>query len=356
MATIVIDPGHYGGYNQGVCPGYYEGNAMLRLAQFLGQVLTSMGANVVYTRTTNEQNPSLSERGGMVPNADMFISLHSDASDNASARGVMSYYSVQRPASETFAADIGMAAAAAMGNQFRGAIAWPSTTDPSLDYLGVLRAGAAAGVEYPFLIEHGFHTNMEDCLFLSNDSNLMMIADAEAEVIARYLNLVSGCRVRYIVQSGDSLSRIGNKFGVLWQDIASANNILSPYYIYIGQQLAIPLNSVTASGCRLNYTVKSGDSLYSIGQSYGINWQDIAAANNLTSPYNLTIGQRLVLPIPAGSNIGCSFMYTVQSGDSLFTIASSYGVSWLDVASANGITTPYTISPGQCLILPLTNV
>jgi len=63
MPTVVLDPGHTGNYNPGVCPGYYEGNQMLKLAQFLGNDLRAMGVNVLYTRTTNAQNPSLEERG-----------------------------------------------------------------------------------------------------------------------------------------------------------------------------------------------------------------------------------------------------------------------------------------------------
>jgi len=152
MPTIVIDPGHYGNYNQGVCAGYYESVAMLKLSQYLGAALSAMGATVRYTRTTSAQNPSLQERGSLVPGADLFISLHSDASANTAARGVTSYYSVRQPNSRPFAADIGRAAASAMGNNFRGTIARPSETTPGYDYLGVLRAAVGAGVKNAFLI------------------------------------------------------------------------------------------------------------------------------------------------------------------------------------------------------------
>ena len=43
----------------------------------------------------------------------------------------------------------------------------------------------------------------------------------------------------YTVQSGDSLSSIGSKLGVKWQDIANKNGILSPYVIYPGQELKL---------------------------------------------------------------------------------------------------------------------
>lgn len=50
------------------------------------------------------------------------------------------------------------------------------------------------------------------------------------------------------------------------------------------------------------YTVKSGDSLYSIGIKYGVNWKDIAKTNNLEEPYNLTVGQELKIPKGNGNN------------------------------------------------------
>jgi len=356
MATIVIDPGHTGGYNQGVCYGYYEGNAMLTLAKYLGERLTAMGANVIYTRTTNAENPSLAERGAMAANADLFISLHSDASDNANARGVTSFYSVRLPNTEPFATDIGTAVANVMGNQFRGSVSMYSSTSPTEDYFGVLRAAVAAGAKNAFLIEHGFHTNEMDCMLLSDDAVLRRIADAEAAVIAEHLGLVTGCLLRYTVQPGDTLFAIARKFNITWESIAAANNIAPPYVISPGQQLAIPISGKTATSCRLVYTVRAGDSLYSIARNYGVSWETIAAENNMTSPYVIAVGERIVVPLSSGTETGCQFIYTVQSGDSLYSIAQKYGVTWEAIASANEIYHPFTIVPGRCLIIPLPRI
>lgn len=242
MVTIVIDPGHYDLYNPGVCEGYYEGNAMLILADYLTEALTIMGANIVLTRSSGSENPTVAERGSMAAGSDLFISLHSDASENSNIRGVTSYFSVQRPQSEPFASAIGMAVANVMGNNFRGSISRPSQTNPDVDYLGVLRAAVATGVPYAFLIENGFHTNMQDCVFLSDNSNLWLIANAIAQVIADYLNLNTrrSCYMRYTVQPGEYLYIIGQKFGVSWQSIAAVNNISPPYVIVPGKQIIIP--------------------------------------------------------------------------------------------------------------------
>ena len=96
----------------------------------------------------------------------------------------------------------------------------------------------------------------------------------------------------YTVKSGDTLSGIGSKLGVNWKDIANANGIKSPYTIYPGQKLTIPGGSSTTSKTK-TYTVKSGDTLSGIGQKLGVNWKDIANKNGISSPYTIYPGQVL---------------------------------------------------------------
>ena len=53
--------------------------------------------------------------------------------------------------------------------------------------------------------------------------------------------------ITYTVSAGDSLSKIGSKYGVKWQDIAVLNKIGSPYTIYVGQKLQIPTSGNTTT-------------------------------------------------------------------------------------------------------------
>jgi len=55
---------------------------------------------------------------------------------------------------------------------------------------------------------------------------------------------------------------------------------------------------------------------------------------------------------PPPSNSGGTQTYTIQSGDTLYRIALRFGVSVGDLASANGITNPASISAGQVLVIP----
>lgn len=103
----------------------------------------------------------------------------------------------------------------------------------------------------------------------------------------------------YTVQSGDNLSGIAAQFGVAWQDIAAANNILGPNYnIFRGQKLTIPGVTATpaSAGEIKKHVVRSGDTLGSIAVQYGVTVQSILEANQLANPDFLRVGQELVIP------------------------------------------------------------
>ena len=89
---------------------------------------------------------------------------------------------------------------------------------------------------------------------------------------------------------GDTLYGIANKFGVSVNDLKSLNN-LSSNTLSIGQVLKIP----DSSNNKLTYTVKSGDTLYSIARTYNTTVDKIKELNNLKSN-TLSIGQTLILP------------------------------------------------------------
>ena len=99
------------------------------------------------------------------------------------------------------------------------------------------------------------------------------------------------------------------------------------------------------------YTVQSGDSLYTIASQFGVTVEDLQKENNLESS-QLSIGQQLVIPrvnITTLSNSGTT--YTVKSGDSLYKIAQQYGVTVNDLIRINNLTNT-TLQIGQKLIIP----
>ena len=83
------------------------------------------------------------------------------------------------------------------------------------------------------------------------------------------------------------------------RQLTHAGKLFSLFLVLAMLMGALPgaaLAAAPAQSCSVNYTVKSGDTLSSIAASYSVNWQDIASANNLKSPYVLTIGQSLCIP------------------------------------------------------------
>lgn len=93
-----------------------------------------------------------------------------------------------------------------------------------------------------------------------------------------------------------------------------------------------------------DYLVQSGDTLFRIEAKTGAGISQIAIANNLSPPYAIKLGQRLI--IPGG------LYHRVGGGETGIAIARAYGVSWADVVMLNGLQHPYVIRQGQRLRLP----
>lgn len=99
----------------------------------------------------------------------------------------------------------------------------------------------------------------------------------------------------YVVQRGDSLYSISRSYGVSMDDIRRANNLTSDI-LTIGQVLTIPsINNDSSSNQSNLYVVQKGDSLWSIANKYGVSVNSIRMINNLTSDV-LSVGQTLIIP------------------------------------------------------------
>ena len=114
----------------------------------------------------------------------------------------------------------------------------------------------------------------------------------------------------------------------------------------MGQVLKLPTtSSETPSSNTVDYTVKSGDSLYKIAGQYNVTVDAIKRANNLTTN-TLQIGQ--VLRIPLGTSRETT--YTVKSGDSLYSIAKKYNTTVNRLKELNNLSSNL-LNIGQILIV-----
>lgn len=154
----------------------------------------------------------------------------------------------------------------------------------------------------------------------------------------------------YVVKMGDTLYGISNQFGVSVMDLANINNA-SAQNLQVGQVLTIPTTSGTNPNNMFVYTVQKGDSLYKIANKYGTTVNDIVSLNNLKST-NLSIGQVLRIPetytkeedmvLPEYIN------YTVKKGDTLYSIALNNNVS-VDTIKKDNALTSNNLNIGQVL-------
>ena len=108
----------------------------------------------------------------------------------------------------------------------------------------------------------------------------------------------SSSTTSYTVKSGDTLSKIGSQYGVSYQKLMEWNN-LSSTLIHIGQKLVVKGSTTSTSNSTdlsntSTYIVKSGDTLSKIGSRYGISYQTIMKLNNLSSTA-ISVGQKLIV-------------------------------------------------------------
>lgn len=220
----------------------------------------------------------------------------------------------------------------------------------------------------------------------------------------------------YVVKKGDMLSKIAVRHGVSAREIAELNNLKNMNDIRAGQKLLLPAYARsekapakpaaakpaagTVSGD--TYVVAAGDSLSKIAARFGVKTADLAAANSITNPNSIRVGQKLVVPkkasasaaapkpsavevapveaipalqpeapveemIPAPAPVtvsepvsasvsaGDSFTHNVGAGDTLDSVARSYAVLKKDLAAANGLSEDAVLSAGQKLIIPFSS-
>ena len=163
----------------------------------------------------------------------------------------------------------------------------------------------------------------------------------------------------HTVRRGETLSVIAARYGTTIQAIVQTNRLANPNTIYAGQRLIIPTGSSGSAGQSNSggtYTVRRGDTLFSIANRHGTTVAALMQANGLGSTL-IYSGQRLVIPgasntaSSGASQTGSSQTYTVRRGDSLSAIAARHGTTVAAIMRANGLSS-YLIYTGQRLVIP----
>ncbi|MGQ9665942.1 MAG: LysM peptidoglycan-binding domain-containing protein [Anaerolineae bacterium] len=106
----------------------------------------------------------------------------------------------------------------------------------------------------------------------------------------------------HVVQLGENLAAIAYRYGVSVEDVVKVNGLRSADWIYVGQHLIIPAGTpITATQTPTRaagrvHVVQAGENLTWIAQRYGVSVAAIMRDNNITDPDTLYVGQSLIIP------------------------------------------------------------
>jgi len=157
------------------------------------------------------------------------------------------------------------------------------------------------------------------------------------------------------VVEGDSLGLIAERYGVRVADLMAVNGLESNV-IHPGQVLRVPYvdpiggpanaEAKAPPGFRW-HTLQSGETLSSVAESHGVSLTAMVGANpDISSLDRLPLGFDLLVPPSQG------LVITLQSGDSVLDLMERYDIGAPELARANGLVSPFDVAPGMLLFLP----
>lgn len=194
-----------------------------------------------------------------------------------------------------------------------------------MDYYYIIRdTGNAESI----LIEYGFIDNKNDANKLEN--NLTDFAEGVVKAIAEYLGVPYtppgqyNTTNMYTVKKGDTLYSISKKTSVPIDTIIRLNNLTSSS-LKIGQKLKLSEDNSNETPIENTdiYQVERGDTLYSIALKYNTNVDTLKKINNLSSN-TLSIGQKILVPKDSDIKEDDYDLYIVQRGDTIFMGDNEY--------------------------------
>ena len=338
--SIVLDPGHGGSDNGASGNGIIEKNLTLDISKYMYNEFKKLGIPVSITReddttlSPSDRVKKILSYYGNNPNV-IVISNHINAGGGEGAEVI---YALR---DKSALADTVLNEIEKTGQVVRKTYQRRLPSNTSKDYYFIHRD---TGKTEPIIVEYGFLDNASDANRLKN--NYKEYADAVVKAVASYIGVPYISESTYIVKSGDSLYSVAKKYNTTVDEIKKLNNLTSNS-LSIGQILNIPLSEVVLVN---EYIVKSGDSLYSIANKYNTTVNELKSLNNLSNN-TLSIGQ--VLKLPKVDEIVTVNEYIVKSGDSLYSIAKKYNTSVDELKSLNNLTSNM-LSVGQKLNIPVT--
>ncbi|PLX87480.1 MAG: lytic transglycosylase [Desulfuromonas sp.] len=176
---------------------------------------------------------------------------------------------------------------------------------------------------------------------------------------------------RHQIARGDTLRALAKRYRIQVDDIIALNDIRNPRALQIGDDLILPLQEGFSSlpidemaddyarSRRTSYTVRKGDSLWTISQRFDVSEKQLRVWNRLGWSNLLRPGQVLAVSAPRRKSLGGSgpvrkLVYQVQRGDTLWGIGRQFDVELDQIRDWNGLGRSHMLQPGQKLTLLVT--
>lgn len=144
---------------------------------------------------------------------------------------------------------------------------------------------------------YGWSGNLDLSLFYGDANAWLAYAGATGQPVPTpqlqtYVQpTVQSSGTTYIVQPGDTLSEIAQRFGTTYQSLAAINNIADPNRIYPGQEIVI--DGAASEASTEYYTIQPGDTLSGIAERYGTSYQYLAYINGISDPNKIYAGDTI---------------------------------------------------------------
>lgn len=343
VRKVIIDPGHGGTDSGATGNNLLEKDYNLLISKYMYDRFKELGIPVAITRDsdttlspTDRVNTILNKFGNSSD-----VILISNHVNSGGGEGAEVIYALRNR--DTLAKRI-LENIGATGQETRKYYQRRLPSDTSKDYYFIHRN---TGNLEPLIVEYGFIDSAKDVEFLKE--NYKELAEAVISAVANYIGVPytppEGITTNtYVVQKGDSLYSIANKLGTTVSELKKENN-LTTNTLQIGEVLRIPTKEIY-EGEENVYIVQKGDTLYSIAAANNTTVDELKKTNNLTSNI-ISTGQLLKIP----SALLPESTYIVKKGDSLYSIANKYNTTVDELKRINNLTSNI-LSIGQVLKLP----
>ena len=161
----------------------------------------------------------------------------------------------------------------------------------------------------------------------------------------------------YVIRAGDTYYSLAIRFNTTVAAITAANPGVDPNRLQIGQTICMPgvTPPPTCPTGTTPYVIRAGDTYYSLAIRFNTTVAAIITANPGVNPNRLVIGQTICIPGTAPPPVTCPTgftTYTIRAGDTLYSIAIRYNTTVDVLLQANPGINPNALFIGQLICVP----